>query len=49
MPEVDCAHCRRWDHLTCPRGIDCHKGECALPPDVPLTDAEYDFDKDEWR
>lgn len=29
-------HCRRWDHLTCPRGIDCHEGECG-----PFGYADY--------
>jgi DNA (cytosine-5)-methyltransferase 1 len=29
--QVTCPHCERWDHLTCPRGIDCHEGPCPPP------------------
>ena len=30
-PHPTCPHCRRWDHLTCPRGIGCHVGPCTSP------------------
>lgn len=29
---MSCRHCERWDHLTCPRGIDCHEGPCEDQP-----------------
>ena len=29
----ECPHCSSWDHLTCPRGIDCHAGPCEASPE----------------